>query len=316
MRFMKFLAGAGLAAMLAACGGGGGVSSGNGSGGGSGGGTGGGSGGGTDTAVPTLTLALVDNNGTATTSVSAAGLVYAKATLKDAKGTIVSGTKVMFSVEASLVKLSPAAETLTDASGVATVQMSAATLSAAGAGTITASATVAAASVNAARDFQLAPANLTLTSLDVGSGPLAAYGNRPVSVVANINAVPASSTAVQVAFSASCGAVNPATATTNSAGKASTTYTADSANCAGTNVRIAASSVGVVSPLEAPIAVAAIQATNLQFVSASPSNIYLRGSGAATQSQVMFKVVDSSGNAVQNQAVELSLLNPFLQFTC
>ena len=310
MRFMKFLAGAGLAAMLAACGGGGGVSSGNGSGGGSGGGTGGGSGGGTDTAVPTLTLALVDNNGTATTSVSAAGLVYAKATLKDAKGTIVSGTKVMFSVEASLVKLSPAAETLTDASGVATVQMSAATLSAAGAGTITASATVAAASVNAARDFQLAPANLTLTSLDVGSGPLAAYDNRTVSVVANINGVPASSTAVQVAFSASCGTVNPATATTNSAGKASTTYTADSANCAGTNVRIAASSVGVVSPLEAPIAVAAIQATNLQFVSASPSNIYLRGSGAATQSQVMFKVVDSSGNAVQNQAVELSLLNP------
>lgn len=305
MRFMKFLGSVGLVAALAACGGGGGVSSGNGSGGGSGGGTGGG----TETAVPTITLALVDNNGAATTSVSAAGLVYAKATLKNANGAAVSGTKVKFAVDASLVTLSPAAETLTDASGVATVQMSAATLSAAGAGTITASATVAAVVVNAARDFQLAPANLTLTSLDVGSGSLAAYGNRPVSVVANINGVPASSTSVQVAFSASCGTVNPATAITNSAGKASTTYTADSANCAGTNVRIAASSVGVVSPLESSIAVAAIQATNLQFVSASPANIYLLGSGAVTQSQVLFKVVDSSGNPVQNQAVELSLLN-------
>ena len=301
MRFMKFLAGAGLAAMLAACGGGGGV-----------GDSSGGGGGGGETAVPTLTLALVDNKGNATTSVSAAGLVYAKATMKDAKGIAVSGTKVSFAVDAALVTLSPAAESLTDASGIATVQMSAATLSAAGAGTITASATVAATALTASKDFQLAPANLTLTDLDVGKLPLAAYGNRPISVIANINDIPASNTPVQVAFSASCGTVNPATATTNSSGKASTTYTADSANCAGTNVRIAASSVGVTSPLEGTIAVAAIQATNLQFISASPQLIYLLGSGAATQSLVTFKVVDSSGNPVQNQEIILSLLNPNL----
>lgn len=301
MRFMKFLASAGLAAMLAACGGGGGV--GNSSGGGSGG-----SGGGA-TASPTLTLALVDNNGAATTSVSAAGLVYAKATLKNASGAVVAGTKVTFVVDAALVTLSPAAESLTDASGIATVQLSAATLSAAGAGTIGASATVDTVPVAAARDFQLAPANLTLTALDVGAGTLAAYGNRPISVNANINGVAASNTPVQVTFTASCGTVSPATATTNSAGKASTTYTADSANCAGTNVRIAVSSVGVTSPLEGTIVVAAIQATNLQFISASPEMIYLLGSGATTQSLLTFKVVDSSGNPVQNQSIQLSLQN-------
>ena len=305
MRFMKFLAGAGLAAMLVACGGGGGV--GDSSGGGTGGGTGGGGG---ATTSPTLTLALVDNNGAATTSVSAAGLVYAKATLKNASGAVVAGTKVTFVVDAALVTLSPAAESLTDASGIATVQLSAATLSAAGAGTIGASATVNAVAVAAAKDFQLAPANLTLTALDVGAGTLAAYGNRPVSVIANINGVAASNTPVQVAFTASCGTVSPVTATTNSSGKASTTYTADSVTCAGTNVRIAASSVGVTSPLEGTIAVSAIQPTNLQFVSASPQFIYLLGSGGTTQSQVTFKVVDSSGNPVQNQGVELSLLNP------
>lgn len=262
------------------------------------------------TTGPSLTLSLVDGSGAPTTSVSAAGSVYAKATLKDGAGNVIPGTKVSFSVSASLVNLKPAADVLTDSSGVATVQMSAATLSAAGAGTITASATVAAVEVNAAKDFQLAPANLTLTSFDVGSGALAAYGNRPISVIANINGVPASNTPVQISFTASCGTVNPASVTTDAAGKASTTYSADNANCAGTNVNITASSVGVASSLSATINVAPIKATNLQFISASPQIIYLLGSGAATQSLLTFKVVDSSGNPVQNQAIELSLLNP------
>ena len=296
MRFMKYLAGAGLAALLVACGGGGAV--------------GGGSGGGTDTGKPTLVLALVDTAGANTTSVSAAGQVFAKATVKNASGVAVSGTKVTFVADAKLVTLSPAAEALTDSSGVATVQLSAASLSSAGAGTISASATVTTAAVTDSRDFQLSPANLTLSSLNVGTGALAAYGNRAVSVIANINGSPATNTPVQVSFAASCGTVNPASATTDGTGKAATTYTADSANCAGTNVRISASSVGVTAPLEATIAVSPVQATNLQFISASPQLIYLLGSGAATQSLVTFKVVDSSGNPVQNQSIVLSLLNP------
>ncbi len=296
MRFMKYLAGTGLAALLVACGGGGAV--------------GGGSGGGTDTSKPTLVLALVDTAGANTTSVSAAGQVFAKATVKNASGVAVSGTKVTFVADAKLVTLSPAAEALTDSSGVAIVQLSAASLSSAGAGTISASATVSTVAVTDSRDFQLSPANLTLSSLNVGTGALAAYGNRAVSVIANINGSPAINTPVQVSFAASCGTVNPASATTDGAGKAATTYTADSANCAGTNVRISASSVGVTAPLEATIAVSPVQATNLQFISASPQLIYLLGSGAATQSLVTFKVVDSSGNPVQNQAIVLSLLNP------
>lgn len=259
---------------------------------------------------PSLSLALVDASGVSTSSISASGSVFAKATLKDATGNIVPNTKVVFAANESLIILKPASEALTDTQGVATVQMSAATLSAAGAGTITASATVASVAVNAARDFQLAPSNLTLTSFDVGSGELAAYGNRPVSVVVNINGVPATTTPVQVTFTASCGTVNPASAITDATGKASTTYSADSANCAGSNVTITASSVGVVSSLTKTISVSAIKATNLQFISATPETIYLLGSGGAAQSLLVFKVIDSSGNAVQNQPIELSLQNP------
>lgn len=257
-----------------------------------------------------LALSLVDRSGSPTNSVSAAGAVFAKAVLKDGAGNVVPNTKVTFATTSNLVNLKPAAEVLTDSQGVATVEMSAATLNSAGASTITAGAKVATVVVTDSRDFQLSPANLTLSALDVGVGALAAYGNRAVSVVANINGSPAIDTPVLVSFATSCGTVNPATATTDGTGKAATTYTADSANCAGTNVRITASSVGVTTPLGGTITVSSIQATNLQFIEAAPDKIYLRDSGAISQSQVKFKVVDSSGNPIQNQSVELELLNP------
>lgn len=305
MNFSKYLTGLLAAVVLTACGGGGGAGTTTGSAGGSGG---------TDVTpvvAPTLTLALVDSAGAVTNSVSASGFVSAKATLKDASGAVVAGTKVTFSGDVALVKISPASSVLTDSSGVATVQISSALLSAAGAGTLSVSANVAGTALDSNVDFQLSPANLTLATLDVGAGlgSLAAYGNRPVSVVAKINGVAATNTPVQVTFTTACGSVKPATATTDGTGKASATYTADSASCAGTNVKITASSVGVTSPLEANISVAAVQATNLQFVSATPELIYLLNSGATTQSLVTFKVVDSTGNPVQNQKVNLGLLN-------
>lgn len=301
MRLIKYLPAIAMFVALVGCGGGGGTAATT--------TTTGGTSGTTTVAASTLTLALVDGIGASTTSISASGFVSAKATLKDANGASIAGTKVTFSGDTALVKISPANSVLTDSSGVATVQISAALLSAAGAGTLNASATVAGTALSSNIDFQLAPANLTLTTLDIGTGSLAAYGNRPVSVTARINGLIASNTPVQVNFTAACGTVKPATVTTDGAGKASTTYTADSANCAGTNVKITASSVGVEFPLEGTIAVNAVQATNLQFVNASPTLIYLLGSGATTQSLVTFKVIDSTGNPVQNQKVNLSLLN-------
>jgi len=299
MRFLNYLLVAALAVTLTACGGGGGSAA-----------TTGPRAGTTQVAVSTLTLELLNGTG-ATTSVSASGLVLAKATLKNAAGAVIAGAKVTFVSDAALIKIMPATSVLTDLSGVATVQVSAASLSANGAGTLNASAIVADATLSTNIDFQLSPANLTLTALDIGAtlGVLASYGNRPVSVVANVNGAPATSTPVQVTFTASCGTVKPSIATTDGAGKATTTYTADSANCAGTNVKITTNSVGVAAPLEATIAVAAVQVTNLQFVSASPTTIYLLASGAATQSLVTFKAIDSTGNPVQNQKVNLALLN-------
>jgi hypothetical protein len=298
MHYLKFLMGIALAAALTACGGGGGSAGTTLGSGGSGSATPG---------TPTLVVELRDAANAVTNVVSGAG-VTARATVKDASGVVVAGKLVTFTGDAALVKFSPASgQVLTDASGVATIQVSPASLTAAGAGTLNVATAVGEVALTKAFDFQLSASNVALTALDVGSGALAAFGNRAVSVIATINGVAATNTPIQVTFQASCGLVNPATVTTDNAGKASTTYSANNIACSGSNVSISASAPGAV-PLQGTIAVQAPQATNVEFVSATPQLIYLSGSGGATQSRLSFRVVDSSGTALQNQSVQLSLI--------
>ena len=159
MRFMKFLAGAGLAAMLAACGGGGGVSSGNGSGGGSGGGTGGG----TETAAPVITLELLNGAGSVANGISSVEIGVARATLKDGKGRPVPGAIVTFAESGSgLLAVAPVSGTaLTDASGGASVEVRAASTSSTGATLVTAAATVSGQSATAQKAIAITSAPST-----------------------------------------------------------------------------------------------------------------------------------------------------------
>ncbi|MEC5216145.1 hypothetical protein RCH09_001082 [Actimicrobium sp. GrIS 1.19] len=269
--------------------------------------------------VPKLTITLFSGT-TSTSSVSASGVTSAKATVVDDNNNPVRGKLVTFSGDPALIKFNPASgSVLTDAvTGIATVQILPAGLSSGGAGTLSASATVVPAAggtgilTAGTLDFQLSPGSLTLTSLDVQSStPLAAYGTRSVSVTANIDGVAATNTPIQVTFASNCGVVAPATVTTDGTGKASSTYTANSTTipgCAGANVTITAGAVSATT-LSGAIAVQPTLATNLQFVSAAPQLIYLVDSVGATQSQVTFKVVDSSNNTQAGQPVNLSLAN-------
>ncbi len=299
MHYLKFLIALALASVVAACGGGGGSS----------GTTTGSSGSGsaTTSGTPTLVLELRNAANAATNSVSGTGAT-ARATVKDSAGLPVAGRLVTFTGNSTLILFSPASgQVLTDAAGVAVIQVSPAALTAAGAGTLNAAATVGAAALAASFDYQLSASNVGLTTLDVGSGALAAFGNRAISVVATVNGAPATNTPIQVSFQASCGAVNPVTVTTDNTGKASSTYSANNLTCAGSNVSISASAPGAVG-IQGTIAVLAPQATNIQFVSATPQLIYLAGSVGPTQSALSFKVVDSAGTALQNQSVQLSMI--------
>lgn len=266
---------------------------------------------------PALRMELRDASNQPTTSIGATGFTTVRASLQFADGTPVANKRIDISGDPARVAFPEGSSQLTDSQGVASIKVTRAALNVNGAGTLNAASTLAGTTasgsteqtvVSAVLDYQVGNANIALTDLNLGTGSLAAFGNRPISVKANVNGALASNVPVQVTFNASCGVVSPAVVNTDGTGTANTTYTASLPNCAGTNVTISAAAVGAPS-LSGIVAVAPSVATNVQFVSASPQLIYLRESVGTTQAQVVFKVVDSSGNPLQNKKLRLSLSN-------
>lgn len=267
---------------------------------------------------PAFKLELLDSANAVTNSIGASGFTSLKTILKFEDGTPVAQKRVDITADLTKVSFPEGNSQLTDSAGVAIIKVARASLNVNGAGTLNASATISGPDstgavdttvVTGIVDYTVGVANIALIELNVGgSTPLAAFGNRLISVKTTINGFVASNIAVPVTFNASCGTALPATVTTDAFGIASTTYNASLATCAGTNVSISASAAGA-TPISATIAVASSIATNVQFVSAAPQLIYLKDSVGTTQAQVVFKVVDSGGNPLQNKKVRLSLSN-------
>jgi hypothetical protein len=150
MYMIRMFAGLLLAATLSACGGGGGNPGTPTTGGGGSGGNGG-------TLAPAVTLQLVDTAGQPTTTIANAQPSFARATVLDGNGAAVAGTVVTFTGDAALVRFVPASGTaLTDANGVASIQILPAGSSSAGAGVLKADATVGgAAAKSGTTSFQV-----------------------------------------------------------------------------------------------------------------------------------------------------------------
>ena len=266
---------------------------------------------------PALRMELRDASNQPTTSLGAAGFTTVRASLQFADGTPVTNKRIDISGDPARVAFPEGSSQLTDSKGVASIKVTRAGLNVNGAGTLTGTSALAGTTANGSieqtfvsslLDYQVGNANIALTDFNIGTDSLAAFGNRPISVKATVNGVLASNVPVQVTFNASCGVVSPAVVNTDGTGTASSTYTASLPNCAGTNVTISAAAVGAPS-LSGIVAVAPSVATNVQFISASPQLIYLRESVGTTQAQVVFKVVDSSGNPLQNKKLRLLLSN-------
>lgn len=299
IRVIKGIAAMGAALVLAACGGGGSSGTspfGGGSGGGSGGGGGGSSG-------PSVSIALQDAAGAA---ISPAGLTGSQnatvvVTAKDATGGADAGKLVTVS-GTGLVFTPASGQTLTDASGVAKVQVKQLDPFASGATTISASTALASKSL----DIALGAATATLGTLTTSAATVGAYQTVQVSVPVILTGTGAPAVQLPVAFTATCGAFDPATAVSGSDGVARSAYRnqTGATACAG-NVTLSAK-VGT-STATATISAQAPTAANIQFVSASPQRIYLAGSPGVSQSIVKFKVLDSSANPVSGQNVDLSL---------
>lgn len=280
---------------------------------------------------PILSLALRDGTGAATNAISASGSTLIVATLTDPSGRPIPNQLINIAGDAAQVIFPEGNTGLTNAAGAATIKVARASLTATGAGSLTgtysftpglftvypdgSAAPTIDTLVTALLSYQLSATNITLSNLDVGTSPLAAYGTRQVSVQANVNGAPATSTSVVVNFSASCGQVAPASVATNTSGVAIATFTAtdvggtattSTQGCGGRTVEVTATTPGG-GAVSRQFAVTAAPATNMSFVSVTPSRIYLANSGGATQAIAVFKLVNALGEPLQGQSVQLSL---------
>lgn len=282
------------------------------------GGCGGGGGGGGSSSSPTtpgvttpaLTLKLTDTvSGSTTNTLSLGSSVRASATVVDAAKKPISNTVVTFTANpATLAAITPAAATaLTDANGVASVLLAPASASAAGAGTLTATAQINSSAITGSVGFSVNAASIGLAGMAIGQSPLSPYGTTSVTV--NVTGVPASYP-VTVNFTSLCAANSKATVTASVQsvnGVATANYTDN--KCAGPDT-ITASVAGTTVSLPKSFEVLAPGIASIQFVSATPESIVLKGTGASgyqEASLVKFKVVDNNNQAVPNTNVDLDL---------
>jgi hypothetical protein len=155
--------------------------------------------------------------------------------------------------------------------------------------------------------------------IDVPAGTISAGATAGLSVsiwdVSNASpSTPAtlfSTETVEVSFTSGCSSLVPATAKIDSpvatiAGIAQSTYLAQ--GCEGDDIVTAtANAGGTVLSATGTVAISSPDAGSIEFVSATPESISLKGVGGIESSTVIFRVRDTNGNVVANKDVDFSL---------
>lgn len=261
-----------------------------------------------------LSLALVDPEGNETNTVTSSAPGTLRATVDGA------GKDVLVSTSTTIGTLL-SGTALTNSDGVATFQIEAGAQK--GAGTVTSSATTSAGVVSGSLNFQVGDSGLRLGSFDSGgtfvenkiliepASTLSAGGNAQLSVVVLNAAGDRVTTAEDVRFTSGCIAagqatINPAIAQSVN-GQASTLYSAT--GCSGAD-NVTASLVGAEAQAIGTINIAGTTTNSVNFISAEPLLIVLRGTGGQGRSEtssVIFEVADSSGSPLPGVSVQFSL---------
>lgn len=260
------------------------------------------------TATPTLSLVLTDASGATISSVPAGGSATVTATAKDASGAPAANAVVTFTVDATYATFTPTTGTaLTDASGKASVSLKANSFNS-GATTITADSQVGSTAVTGTVNFQVGAPNITMSALSFGTPVLSAYGTTSVNVTVNNNGVPYT-TPMTVTFSSPCASAGKAVLTASATtvnGNATVSYRDN--GCAGTDTVTATLMTGI--SVANTLTVTAPSIGSLQFVSAQPTTITLKGTGGLGMqetSTLTFKLVDTGGNPLSGKTVNFSL---------
>lgn len=154
--------------------------------------------------------------------------------------------------------------------------------------------------------------------IGLSSSALSAGGSSSltVSIVDQTGTLYTSSTGVAVTLNSPClasglaqisaGGINGITSITTTSGVINAAYNAK--GCSGSDVITATATVGSQSLMATgTVTVAAASVGSLQFVSATPNTIGLKGTGLGETSTVIFKVVDSTGGARPGVTVAFAL---------
>lgn len=299
-RLWTWLALAACALWLAACGGGGGS-------------PGTVPGGGTSvTAAASLSVSFVNAGNVASNSVTSAAPLTAQALVTDAAGKPVANALVAFATDAALGVFSPSAGTaLSDANGVAKVSLRPASLASNGAGTVTASATLAGGTVKGAANFAVGATALTLSPLTLSTAQVAAYGSVNVSVSV-LSGGTLFGEQLNVAFASACVAAGKASLAplvpTNN-GVARAVYR--DLGCGNTDTISASVSGQSGAASTATLQITAPAASSIQFMAAVPTDksIVIKGQGGLLRTEtatLTFRVFDIFGQALGNVPVTFS----------
>jgi hypothetical protein len=271
----------------------------------SGGGGGSGQGNGVINLSPTVTATVTVHIGTASLALNAPSTPVT-ATVLDASGNPIAGLQVTFST--TLGTLDPAnGISVTDASGLASVQLTGGAVS--GAGEVIASATVAGVKISKLVTFSVALPTINVATPVLGLASLVPGGSTSVTVSLTDASGAPFTTPVDVSFSspfASSGKATLISPVRSVNGVASSTYTATG----GVGTDVITVSVGANTGLPVTVTVAGAAANSISFVSASPTNITLKGMGGvggAETSAVVFKVLDTNNQPKAGQTVDFSL---------
>ena len=257
--------------------------------------------------APTVALAL------SSTSITAGAPATVAVTVKDSTGKVMSGVVVTFTTNATVGTLS-SATALTNTEGIASVTLSPASATAAGADTLTVSATVAGLTGTASAGYQVNSSSATIASVvpstgDSASDALSAYGQAVLTVTTTgaSNATPITLNVTSTCVGLGKATISPATisATSNT-----TVFTyKDSGGCGSTlaSDTAAVTIANTTASAMAQVFLTSPVANSITFTAATPPVIYLKGSGNVESSTVQFKVVDTANNPLPGQSVTLNL---------
>lgn len=297
-RFIKWLSALALTGLLAACGGGGGSA-----------GTpilGGGTGTGASSSSTSAKLAL----SLSTSTVTSASPALVTATLTTAAGAPFAGQVIKFSTRDGLGTVS-VASALTDATGRATTSLTPKTGSVSGADTVVASYEPTSGSsgsaITAAAGFQLTATSVSISGFTSDVTALGAYGQTALNLVLSGTN---STEPVTVTLSSSCvtlgrATLTPTTATFNT-GRTTFTYRDQGCGALSPSDTIQVTVAGTSLTSSVQLNLGSPTAASIAFVSASPEVVYLKGTGLAENSNVVFQVRDANGQGLPGVDVSLS----------